>query len=315
MDKNFGTYVELTLAMTFLGATVVIGKSLVTEFPIFLLLGIRFLLGSLVFLPIVHAQSGSFSITKHPNNPLNIEEWSNLFLQAFFGALLFNIFMLYGLRFSTATAAGILTSTTPAFTALLSFLLLSEQITKRKIFAVIAAISGVAVINFSGGSVSTLNWHLQGNSLIILAVLSGALLTILIKRIAGRVTAVGMSLMFNIFGFLLFFPFALSEGLNFAFAGHPPLVYMLVVLYSMLGSVAFPILWNRGIAMVPASTASLFTGVMPISTAFLAYAFLGEGITIMQVIGMAFVLFAITLDVAYKQKDKMAEVIVSPNSG
>lgn len=295
--KNLIAYIELALAMSFLGVNVVAGKFLVTSFPIFLLLGIRFLIGTLTFLPILYLQSRSLQITQQRYSSVKPNEWIILFLQAFFGALLFNLFMLYGLRYSTATAAGILTSTTPAFTTLLSFLFLAEKITNKKLFAIIAAIIGIAIINVSASGATALSWDILGNMLIILAVISGAFLTIFIKLISNRLTPSGMALVFNAFGFLLFLPFAIWDLLHYSYINHGFAVYALVILYSASGSILFPILWNRGISIVSASTASLFSGIMPISTAFLAYAFLGESLTLIQALGMCFVLFAIFLDV------------------
>lgn len=295
--KNLIAYIELALAMSFLGVNVVAGKFLVTSFPIFLLLGIRFLIGTLTFLPILYMQAGSLRITQHSHRSVKPNEWTILFLQAFFGALLFNLFMLYGLRYSTATAAGILTSTTPAFTALLSFLFLAEKISSKKLFAIGAAILGIAIINLSASGAAVLRWDILGNMLILLAVIAGAFLTIFIKLGSNRLTSLGMALVFNAFGFLLLLPFAVWDALHYSYVNHSSTFYALIILYSVSGSVLFPILWNRGISVVPASTASLFSGIMPISTAFLAYSFLGESLTLMQALGMGFVLFAIFLDV------------------
>ncbi len=295
--KNLITYIELTIAMVSLGVTVVSGKFLVSTFPIFLLLGIRFLIGSLTFLPIAYLQTGNLQIVKQADHPLNVNEWVILFLQAFFGALLFNVLMLYGLRLSTATAAGILTSTTPAFTTLLAFLLLAETINRRKVLAVISAIIGIIIININVGPTFSLGWNFLGNTLIILAVISGAFLTIFIKRLANRVTAVGMALTFNVFGLALFLPLAVWDSFHYNFNHHAANLYFLVILYGVSGSVIFPILWNHGISRVTASTASLFAGILPISTTFLAYLFLNEKFTFIQAIGMVCVLLAILFDV------------------
>lgn len=293
-------YLVLTTAMFFLGVNVVTGKFLVSSFPIFLLLDIRFFIGVLTFFFVIYFQNKNRSDLSRTKYKLKMKEWGVLFLQALFGGLLFNILMLYGLRFSTATSAGILTSTTPVFTVLFSFLFLSEKINKKKILAVLVACCGVVVINVN---VAHMAFHggILGNFLILLAVLAGSIYIILIKLLAEKISATNMAFMFNLFSFILFLPFATWNIAHFHFAEHGLLLYALVLIYSVSGSVLFPILWNKGICMTSASTASLFTAVLPISTAFLAVIFLHEGLSMMQVIGMLLVLFSIALD-AYSYK-------------
>jgi drug/metabolite transporter (DMT)-like permease len=55
------------------------------------------------------------------------------------------------------------------------------------------------------------------------------------------------------------------------------------------------ILWFSGVGKVPASTAAVFTGVMPISTVALSALILGEQITGAHLVGLACVLGGIGL--------------------
>ena len=58
--------------------------------------------------------------------------------------------------------------------------------------------------------------------------------------------------------------------------------------------VAF-LLWFEGVARVPASTAAVFTGVLPISAVALSYAVLGEPFLWSHLIGGACVVLGIVL--------------------
>jgi drug/metabolite transporter (DMT)-like permease len=300
MTKDLLAYIELTFAMIFLGVMVVTGKVLVASISIFLLLGIRFFIGFVFFSGYLYWQEKSLKITYTEPPPLTRKEYLILFLQALFGGFLFNVFMLYGLKLSTASATGILTSTTPVFTTLLAFIFLREKITHRKLLAIVIAVIGVAIVNINTGDTSILKWNLIGNFFIILAVISGAFLTIYIKKIAHRVTALGMSLVFNLFSALLFFPLALWEIFYLPSIHIDMKTCFLILIYTISGSIIFTLLWNKGVSKINASTASLFTGIMPISTVILAYTFLSETITVYQLIGMIAILLAIYLDVNTK---------------
>ena len=61
-----------------------------------------------------------------------------------------------------------------------------------------------------------------------------------------------------------------------------------------LSAVVF-VLWIRGVAVVPASTAAVFTGVLPISAVALSYLFLREPFAWSHPVGLACVLLGIWL--------------------
>ena len=78
MDKKLRAYVEMILAMSIVGSSIVVGKLTVAAFPVFLASGIRFALSSLILVPLVlKLEGGSVSISR--------KEWLILFLQALTG--------------------------------------------------------------------------------------------------------------------------------------------------------------------------------------------------------------------------------------
>jgi len=121
MSKQIYAYLSLTVAMVIVGSSVVIGKLVVSSFPVFLAAGLRFAIGTLVLFPILLKREGL-------NVPaLNKRDWILLFLQAVTGAFLFTVFLFYGLKLTNAAEAGIITSLAPAVVGVLSFLFLREK--------------------------------------------------------------------------------------------------------------------------------------------------------------------------------------------
>ncbi len=55
------------------------------------------------------------------------------------------------------------------------------------------------------------------------------------------------------------------------------------------------LLWARGIARVPASTAAVFTGVLPVSAVTLSYLILGERVLWSHLVGAGCVIVGIVL--------------------
>lgn len=123
MNEHLVPSLKIILAMIIVGSSVVVGKLIVQSFPVFLASELRFLVASIIFVPLLIKFEGFPSISK---GDLLI-----LFLQALSGVFLFNIFMLYGLTITTAIEGGIITSTIPAVTGGLAFLSIKEKLTKK----------------------------------------------------------------------------------------------------------------------------------------------------------------------------------------
>lgn len=225
---------------------------------------------------------------------LTKEGMFHLFLQAFFGVFLFSVFLLYGVKYTSATSAGIITSTVPAAIAVLSFFILGERSSVRQAASVCFAVLGIAVISFhglSGEKESTL----LGNTLILGAVISEALFTIYAKKLSGILTPLQMAVGVNLIGFLLFLPFAIREAVGFNFFAVSLSIWLLVVYYSLTASVLSFILWYRGVKKVQAGIAGLFTGFIPVAATLVSVIFLKEYFGLSQFVGMICVLGAIYL--------------------
>lgn len=290
MDRNLTAYIQLALAMVIVGGSVVAGKLVIASFPVFLASGLRFGLGCLILVPLLLKVEGGFkSIGKR--------DGLVLFLQALTGVFLFSIFLLYGLKFTSAVAGGIITSTSPAMIGLISFLFLKERLTLNKSVGIALSMMGVLVINLLGtgsdaGS-GSLPW--LGNLLIFGAVIGEALFVIFPKVLSNSVSSLATATWVNVLGLVMFLPFSLYEARRFDFLA-VTLNAWLPILYNgiFLTVIAF-LLWFQGVIKVPASTAAVFASVMPISAVSLSYLVLHEPFSWLHIIGALCVLLGIGL--------------------
>lgn len=249
-------YACLALAMILVGANIPIGKAIVAHVPVFLFSAMRFLVASIILIPIAWRANG-FRVSRRGT--------LGLFSQAFLGSFLFSVFMLYGLRSTSAIAAGIITSATPAAIALLAWLFLRESITRRGLLAVGLCVAGIVAVNLPSASPKSGTPSLVGSALVLAAVWSEAAFAVSSRHLATGVPPLGMAMWVNVFGVFLFAPFALVELRSFPLRTVPPAIWGLMLAYSMMASVLAFLLWYRGISQVAASIAGLFTGLLPIS--------------------------------------------------
>lgn len=279
-------FLQLALSMAFVGGNIPVGKAIVEHVPVFLFSEIRFLIALLILLPVLWYR-GEWS------GAWRKKEGKTMFWQAFFGVFLFSVCMLYGVQQTSATSAGIITSTVPACIALFSFLLLKEKLRANQLFAIVLSVAGIGLITFTSSMDGQSFAGMLGNLLVFLAVVSEALFTILAKRVSGRVTPLQMTVVINTISFFLFMPFAIHDLVYVSLTMIPLSVWLLMLYYSITASVLSFVLWYRGVARVPASTAGLFTGVMPIAAALVSVVFLNETFTLLHAAGMLLVLGAI----------------------
>lgn len=280
-------YIQLALSMCMVGANIAVGKVIVETLPVFLFSSFRFLISLSILLVLLYQSKSSFT--------LSFRDATALFVQSLFGVFLFSIFMLYGIQLTTATSAAIITSTIPACIAALSVIFLRERLSTKRMLSIGLAVLGICVLNVQGHFRDFEGGSLIGNMLILAAVLSEALFTIVAKHFSAQITPLKMAAGVNAFGLLLFAPLALRQAITFDFTTVSPLIWLLVVYYSLTASIFSFVLWYRGISKVAASEAGLFTGFMPLSAVFVATSFLGEQLLWVHVIGIIAVLGAIIL--------------------
>ncbi|ATH80915.1 EamA family transporter [Ectopseudomonas mendocina] len=279
-------YTCLALSMLLVGGNIAVGKAILDELPVFLFALLRFAIACLVLAPGM--------LLPAVRRRLDRQAAGGLFLQAFFGCFLFSLFILHGVRLTSATSAGIVLSITPSLVALLAWLLLSERIAARNSLAIGLAIAGMALLNLlegsQGGSASLL-----GNALVLGAVLSEALFAIYSRRLSLSLHPWAMAFGVNLAGLLLFLPLAWPQAMSFDWQAPSSTTWQLLGFYSLSASVLSFLLWYTGISRVAANVAGLFIGLMPLSAALVGVFALGERFAASHALGMVLVLGAIAL--------------------
>ncbi|MCT7295401.1 MULTISPECIES: DMT family transporter [Ralstonia] len=263
----------LIAAMALVGSNVGFGKSIVAVMPVMLFALLRFLIAIVCMAP-WYRPSRMRRVTRG--------EWTNLFLQAFFGTFGFTLLMLNGVRLTSALAAGIITSTIPAAVALLSWLVLREKPSGRTLVSVVLAVAGVAILNAyrggesSGAAPADAAQALLGNALVMGAVLCESIYVILSRRLTQTLPAIEICAYTHLIGGLLMLPLGLVPLLTFDLSGVPLPIWGLVLWYALSASIFSFWLWMKGIRHVPAHLAGVFTSVLPIAAATYGIVALGE---------------------------------------
>jgi drug/metabolite transporter (DMT)-like permease len=280
-------YASLGASMALVGSYVGLSKLLVTVFPVFLLAWLRFGIGAL-------AMAGW--VRRAPTDtPLSLHDRRLLFLESLFGNFLFSVCMLFGVALSSALAAGVVMAALPAVVALLSWLGLRERIAPRVVLGIACAVAGIALVAFSRHSGDAGAGSPLGVALLVGAVFCEGLYVVIGKRLTGSVSAKRISALMNLWGLALVTPFGLWQALGFDFGGVAPGLWLLLLFYGLAASVLTVWLWMHGLRHVPASSAGVFTVLLPLSAAAVGVLFLGERVSPPQAGAFALALLGIVL--------------------
>jgi drug/metabolite transporter (DMT)-like permease len=273
--------------MALVGSYVGLSKWLVAVFPVFLLAWMRFGIAAVAMAGWVRRGPGEAPLSPHDRRLL--------FLESFLGNFLFSICMLFGVAMTSALAAGVIMAAIPAVVALLSWVFLRERIALRVALGIACAVGGIALVSLvkheEGGSAGSL----LGNLLLMGSVVCEASYVVIGKRLTGNMSAKRISALVNLWGLLLVTPVGLWQALRYDFAAVSGGLWGLLLFYALAASMVTVWLWMTGLRHVPASSAGVFTVLLPVSAAAVGVLLLGERFSTVQVAAYGLALAGVVL--------------------
>lgn len=221
-------------------------------------------------------------------------EWLLLLLASFLGIPVQYLVQFQGLSLTTVSHAALMVGTMPVILAVGAYIFAHEKLDRTGWLALAGSTAGVAMIVLSGrhASVSSRGASLTGDLLIVLSLLIALAWVLLNKHLMRthsplQVTAYGL-----LSGALMLSAWVLL------FHGPPPIhgvsgrAWMALVASGLLCNTSAMLLWNWGIAHVPASRAGVFLNIEPALGSILGVKLLGETLGPMAWIGGGLILAA-----------------------
>ncbi|WP_205752615.1 DMT family transporter [Cryptosporangium phraense] len=228
--------------------------------------------------------------------------------QMLVGALVPGLAFLFGdlgLARTSASSGSLLLAAEPLLSVLLAVVLLRERLSGRAVAALLLGLIGGALVALGprGRSDTTL-----GNALVLLAVAASALYLIATRRFNEDDDGLNASAWQSTGGALSVAPFVVGSwstgGTRLDTAGASAWVACLaVVVCGAIGGVLF----NRGIARVPAARAGQLDNLTPLVGTLTAVVFLGDRPSVIQLAGGVAVLAGLALLLRFQEEPCSAE--------
>jgi len=183
-----------------------------------------------------------------------------------------------GTHLSTASLGAVITSATPAFVVPCAYVLLREKPTLWKLIGLaLASIGVVLVINPGADAIGQTPNMLMGNALLILAALTWALYSVMVKRATARgMSALAATLGVTLWGVVFDAPLAALELRNASIGAITPAVLAGILYLGVVSTAIAFYLWNKGFELLDANTAALCFFAQPVTGALLGVLILSE---------------------------------------
>lgn len=202
-------------------------------------------------------------------------------------------FGLIGLSLSSASQAALIGATEPVFIVGLAWLLLRESVSPRLL--VLSALAMMGVMLTVGSDTASGGQMLLGNLWILLGTFCAAFYVILSRRAVVDHDPLVLSALQQTIGLfcIVLFSWKWGAGLQFSSA----ISTQIWLLAALSGVVQYALafwLYLSAIRLMPVSIAAQFLSLIPVFGVGGAYLFLGERLTLVQGLGMAITIGAVS---------------------
>jgi len=202
------------------------------------------------------------------------------------GILLFNTFIYVSLQFTSATNVSVLEAMVPAMTAVFSFFLLKERLRKIQWTGVILSFLGALFVVMNGNifKLTLIEWNI-GDAIMIGAILSWAIYSIMVKKHMHLFPPIGAIFAMTCLSSIILIPFVAMEWLIVGIPSFETYQIAGLIYLGIFPSSIALIFYNRAVDLLSASRASVLMNFIPVITMFVAYVWMNESITIFKIIG------------------------------
>ncbi|MBO9152285.1 DMT family transporter [Chitinophaga sp. GCM10012297] len=276
--------ISIIFVMLIWGSSFTVTKTVVSEVPPFIFAGIRNLIGCAALLPFYLARR------RKATQPL---PYGKLVLMGLAGTTFYYFVFNTGMKYVSASSGALIEGLVPVAIAIPAAFILKEHLAKRTIAGIVLSVAGVILVGFIGASDKSAN-ALLGSSLIVGAVLLWSAYTLLSRSVKEYDTVL-VTTVSTFIGTALSLPLPAYEIIT---QGMPDISWKawagMVYLGVFASAVAYS-LYNRALENLPAAQVGNFLNLNPVIGALIAFIFLKEKLTALQLAGGILVLAGIWL--------------------
>ncbi len=279
--QNILANLAIIATVIFWGMSFVSSKAILNAgVPPFTMAFLRFLIASLMLLPILYRTQPRTRIPKESRVPL--------LLSALFGVTIYFLFETWGIKLTSAASASMIIASIPVFTICAEYVVYKNNISPIKWLGVLLSIAGVYFIIKRGQASENNPQALLGNLLMLGACLSWVAYILISKGLNGRFSDLALTTYQNLFGALFLLPLALLEYK--LWRPISPVAWINIIYLAVFCSAISYFLYIYSLSHLDSVVISSYVNLIPVVSALGSAFILGEEITLQQILGGAIVI-------------------------
>lgn len=283
-------YVGLVLTPLFWAGNAVVARGTVENIPPLSMSFWRWIIALAILLPF-----GLPGVWRH--RQVIRQRFGSMLALATFSVAAFNSLLYFAATTTTATNIALINATIPIFVALLAWILLGDRTRPIQALGIALAIIGIVTVVARGDIAVLTGLQTQpGDLIMVAAVFSWGLFSVLLRRQAVPLPALTFLTTQILLGTLVILPFYLTDLLFFAGGFDLSRSTALPLLYFAIfpGILAYAF-WNHGVHKIGPARAAIFMYLTPVFASVLAGVFLGESLGVFHIIGGLLILAGLLL--------------------
>ncbi len=288
--KKSTVYPLLTLASIIWGVSFIITKQLfLTEshITVFIIMTFRLFLATAVAVPSL--------LLLHKLEPIRPGHLKWFLLLALCEPFIYSICETSGVQLVSGSMASIVVATIPLFVPFGMAIAFKQKIRPVTLIGIVLSLVGLSVMLLFGGQ-GNLDANPIGLAWLFGAVLIAVVFTIMLVKLIDHYQPITITVYQNLFGLLYFIPVMLiADGSNLPLLSYSPRMILLLLILGVFCSTLAYIFYNIGVAKLGATSACIFTNVIPVFSLVAAILIGQEQLTWSKPIGIIIVVAGVIL--------------------
>ncbi|MBJ3815995.1 DMT family transporter [Shimwellia pseudoproteus] len=286
MLEKLSGLICVALCFIIMGASYPVAKEAMDSIPTWTFAFITLVIGFIFLLPL--------TIIKEKTNwrRISLRDWLIVSILSFLGAVLYTVFLLYGLASTTALTASVITSAAPAAVLVIAVVFLGDKLRLNAAVSVVLAVISVVIMTLQpaqpGGHNTT-----GGLIFLMLSTLVNALNLVIANKIHASLKPLTMSAGVCLTGAIFSLPLALHEWQTYHLSSITHGEIGIMIYYGVVVWALTYILFFMGVHKISAASVGMCVALIPVAAMLSGALFFGESIKLRDAVATLIIVLSI----------------------
>lgn len=286
MSDRIRGLIYVAMCCILVGSSYPIAKEAMDSIPTWTFTCITFLVAIVCLFPL----STGYEKTRWTS--VSKKDWLFVSIISLLGAVLYTVFLLYGIPSTSAVSASVISSTTPAVVLVLSILIFKEKFRLNVGISVALAVISVVVMTLSGAS-GPGSSTLGGVVFLCLSTLSNSLNILFANKLTTSLKPLSLATGVCITGAIFSLPMCLIELKSYNLSLVTAHQLGIIVYYGVFVLALPYIFFFRGINKISASSAGMCVALIPVASLVASVVIYGDKVRMSDAVATLVIIFSV----------------------